>query len=446
MTTTYLFSDIYNHETFKLIYDVNPSPVMGSLFDLVPIAFPRKIGPIEEQFPSLLSILKDIPLQVRIFLYALKHERIQKHFLSWHKYDLFIKRMNYLNSSYPLLQLNMTYTDIYSYPSSNDIYAWITKEQHVKSAFLILVQRWLYKKYKRNIINENDPWTLSPPEKCVKLFDVRSRGVYIFEASSLKKHMEFSLGYSEWLFPVPSCPKNPFTNIEFNQGQLGAIREKIRLHGFSSWMIEAFAESFWDIHTFKNDNAIMLKIYSVKQLIKNPESTECRETLQEFIEQEFEYNNYRDDRYIVALKWAVKNRINDPYMIEWLQLFKAYHILKIRHGIVSINNHHLTNIHRESYELLMNKAVIKKFIKERVETIRKSNISVVSTDTNPALNSVTPLTEHQPNPPVQDINYGIGLLQDIENHMEMLSLLPSHDINHHNIQYLINMLDNDENI
>jgi len=76
MTTKYSFTGTYNPEDFKVIYDANPSPVIGSLFNLIPIAFAKRIGPIEEQFPSLLSILKNMPLQVRILLYAGKDKHI----------------------------------------------------------------------------------------------------------------------------------------------------------------------------------------------------------------------------------------------------------------------------------------------------------------------------------------------------------------------------------
>jgi len=86
---------------------------------------------------------------------------------------------------------------------------WFIMEQKYKIAFKKLLNHWLYNKYKDRKLNTEDPVTLQEPENPVHVFDVNRRGMYIFEASCLKKRIETELMYSEWLFPEPKHPKNP---------------------------------------------------------------------------------------------------------------------------------------------------------------------------------------------------------------------------------------------
>ena len=194
------------------------------------------------------------------------------------------------------------------------------------------MNKWLHKKYKNRILNIDDPCTLMPPLKPIKFFDPTSRGFYQFEASSLKKHFETSLQYSEWLFPKPSHPKNPLTNIPFNEGQMITIVDCLRRYGYGSWFIEAYRSVGWNLPHFTSDNAPNLKINAITQICKNP-NFETYEFLNEFIVNQYDENDLDQPLIKAVLKWAVKYKLDDDYMKHWLNLMKDYYIIKYRNNI-----------------------------------------------------------------------------------------------------------------
>ena len=288
--------------------------------EVIPFMF-NEILPPEKAFASLLSICKDLPMNIRITFSQIKNnirsrqrykERIEKQIQCYRE-----KNSRFL----PIFEAEYA-----------SLCVWTKREQKVRTFIRILVHKWIQKKYKDRILNTEDPCTLLPPVKTIKLFDHACRGFHQFEASSLKKQFETSLQYSEWLFPKPTHPKNPFTNLPFNEGQRITIVNSLRKYGYGSWFIEAYRNSGWNLVHFTIDNSINLRINSITQLCKNP-NHETQEFLDEFITNQYTENEINKPIILTVLKWAVKNRIDDLYMKKWLQLMKEYYTIKYRYSI-----------------------------------------------------------------------------------------------------------------
>jgi len=284
----------------------------------------------DQVFPSLLSICKDMPPQIKVAF-------------SWNGNDftsrfMFMKALERKLTTTNTTHLTMEYTNLN---------LWRMKEQRVRTNMRILLNKWIQKKYSKRILNTDDPCTLNPPVKCIKVFDFKSRGIYNFEASSLKKQFETALLYSEWLFSVPSHPKNPLTNIEFNEGQRLVIIDEMRKYGYGSWSIEAYKQSRWNLRNFSLDNSTQIKIHSINEMCKNP-NEDTKEILKDFIIEQYEENDINNLSVKNTLKWAVKNRLNDPYMIAWLKLMKEYYTLKFRYFILSSDDDKLNVIYVRS--------------------------------------------------------------------------------------------------
>ena len=286
----------------------------------IPFTFYENL-PSEKLFVSLVSICKDIPFNIKIIFHK-------------HKYN-FISRINYKVMTSKKIQeyrdKNSQFVSIFECEYAS-LCSWMEKERHVRTYMKILMNKWLQKKYKNRILNIDDPCTLMPPLKPIKFFDPTSRGFYQFEASSLKKHFETSLQYSEWLFPKPSHPKNPLTNIPFNEGQMITIVDCLRRYGYGSWFIEAYRSVGWNLPHFTSDNAPNLKINAITQICKNP-NFETYEFLNEFIVNQYDENDLDQPLIKAVLKWAVKYKLDDDYMKHWLNLMKDYYIIKYRNNI-----------------------------------------------------------------------------------------------------------------
>jgi len=332
----------------------------------------NEILPIEKAFPSLLSICKDIPMNIKITFsqntFSIKNRLIYKNNVE--------KRINRYR------QKNSRFLQIFE-SEFKSLCNWIKKEQHTRTYMKILLNKWLQKKYKDRLLNTDDPCTLMPPIKLIKVFDTVSRGVYQFEASSLKKQFETALQYSEWMFPKPSHPKNPLTNIAFNEGQRLLIIESLYKYSYSSWAIEAYKKARWNLIHFAADNAPSLKINSITQLCKEP-TAETQELLDEFIINQYEENEIGMPYVKTALRWAVINKIDDEYMKSWLKLMRDYYVIKYRYNIISddSDNVKLNIIYINSIKLFDNLDVIEVFRQELQRAIQNPPEPIDSEDSD----------------------------------------------------------------
>jgi hypothetical protein len=201
------------------------------------------------------------------------------------------------------------------------------------------------------------------------LFDCKSRGFYQFEASSLKKHIESALTYSEWHFPTPRHPKNPFTNIEFTEGQMIKIMKSLYKYEYSSWILESYKASNWNLNLFRFDNLTKLKLESIKELKRNPNTPETNEYLQNFIEEQYDSNEINRKSTLEILNWAVKNKMDHPYMKDWLNLLIEFYNIKTRNNIYYNDDDLLNIIYVKSMRLFDKTDIIAEFGREHLMDI-----------------------------------------------------------------------------
>ena len=340
----------------------------------------NEIIPQDKLFQSLLSICKDIPVNIKIILSENKFS-----IKSRTKY-----KENILKRIDKYKEINNPFVTIFQeeYTTFSD---WMKKEQYVRTYLKILVNKWLHRKCNNRILNIDDPCTLLPPVKLIKIFDPASRGFYQFEASSLKNQFDTSLKYSEWLFPKPSHPKNPLTNIPFNEGQRISIINSLRKYGYTSWFIESYRCIRWNLSHYVLDNGINLKINAITEICKNP-TGETIELLSEFIVNQYEEHELNKPSLTVILKWAIKYRLDDEYMKKWLKLMKDYYIIKYRNNISNddIDVYKLNIIYVRSLELFDDAKQIKEYIE-----IAKSNNQIVLVQNNSPAEDISSSSESE---------------------------------------------------
>lgn len=337
------------------------------------------VKPFHETFPSLLSNIQNIPIAILI-TFSMCNSSFTGRNLFMHKkrvdaytFKQFCKPFKWINNPTSSKGLMDDLNELY--------YEWIKKEQFVRTHMRSLVRHWMYKRYSKRILNETDPCTMAEPIQSIQVFDTKSRGFYKFEASSLLKLIESELSYSEWMIPLPKQAKNPFTGLSFTEGQLLTILEGLRKYGKSSWMLEAYRKSGWNLTTFKEDFRVPLRLYALHHMVKNPSSTETVELIEEFIEDQYEIHDISARATLNILRWAVKNEMDESYMQSWLQLFQKFYKLKIRYGYTSLSKE-MDEIHTESFKLFRNRQKIAEIGERRLYQLRKTYPSPVATIEN----------------------------------------------------------------
>ena len=207
---------------------------------------------------------------------------------------------------------------------------WVRKDQLVKSALRRFVQIWLYKRYMNHFINTEDPATLTVPKHPIYVYDSTIKGTYIYDAFSLRKSIQMNLTFTDWMFPEPAPPKNPLTNLPFTMPQVLRILEQLRAANATTWWIEAYYQSKFNLDVIKKVFCIPLKLNSLTEMVRNRSGEEYTEYLEEFIEEQFDAHDIEFNSYLTILKWAAARLPNDSYMLEWAKAmyeFKKVHIL-----------------------------------------------------------------------------------------------------------------------
>jgi len=287
------------------------TPELGEIYEPITIDPNAFVKPVS----SLLKTHKDAPMSFKIAVSATGHSiKLRQEYLLNLKKNV---RYNYTPLYKVVKDLHMqTYTQIQY---------WFKKEISLKAKLKPLYYAWLVKKYKARMLNTEDPFTLSVPENPVYMFDANSRGTYVFDGKSIKKHIETCLGYNRWMIPEPREPTSPLTNLVLTLGQLISIRSQLCKHGLSSWMIEGFAKTKYNLATFETEFKLPLRLHSLDDLYRNPTSEDAIDEVREFINK---YTTILEPSVteggLASLNWAITNMPQDPYIIEWRVVWKDY--------------------------------------------------------------------------------------------------------------------------
>ena len=282
-------------------------PSTTVLFDIDALLSPKT---------SLLKYHKNSPMSFQIVVSTVG-QSVQKR----HEYLTSFKRKHLRYSESPLCK----FARAIQLKKYMEIRWWFNKEMNLRAKLRRFFYIWLQKKYKDRMLNTEDPFTLSEPENPVYVFDAKSRGMYIFDGKSIQKNIETCLGYNRWMMPEPREPTNPLTNLILTLGQMISIRNQLCRHGIGSWMIEGFVKSKYKLKPFETEFKLPLRLYALDDLYRNPTCEDAIDEVREFISNQFKAQNATITEYdLLSLRWAVMNRAQDPYIIEWRTVWRDY--------------------------------------------------------------------------------------------------------------------------
>lgn len=209
-----------------------------------------------------------------------------------------------------------------------------------------LIHRWRIGKCIKNIKNTEDPVTLDIPKHLVQVLDFPRRLSYAFEASSLMKTIEARIILSEYMFPNPLPPINPFTNEAFTRGQLISIIVQCRKKGKFSWILDRLYNSECDLILFTQRFRQPLKIMAIENHFKGCISKFMEEVV-DFFRVEAERDELPESKMALFID-RIALRPNCEYVREWINLTRDFYIARELHDL-----HMLANIGIRSSEAIV---------------------------------------------------------------------------------------------
>jgi hypothetical protein len=198
-----------------------------------------------------------------------------------------------------------------------------------------IVNIWRIRKSMKNVKNIEDPVTLEIPKKCVHIIDFPKKISYIYEASTIRKIIESRIIQSDYMFPCPLEPVNPFTNEGFTRGQLFSIISQCKKHGEFSWILDRLYASDCNINAFVIRFRQPLKLIAIETHFKGS-IYKYKDEVCDYFQIEAERDDLPDD-IIDKFILMVDNKPQYPFIVEWINLTRDLYIAKELNDIIMLS-------------------------------------------------------------------------------------------------------------
>ena len=194
-----------------------------------------------------------------------------------------------------------------------------------------LVRKWIGN-VRRHImlkkgVNEEDLYTTLPiPDGArVRVCDYASRRFYDFHVTTLVRTLTASLFFNNWGIPDPQIPKNPYTNLTWNTGQLVSIVQQIvaclnRSNRIIPSHIAQFRLGRYDTDRFFDENVLALRIHAAQDYLKNLSDADVLDSYIESMDDLYDssYESFTNQKNIRRL--VVNRKLSNQLLRRWDKL------------------------------------------------------------------------------------------------------------------------------
>ncbi len=205
------------------------------------------------------------------------------------------------------------------------------QENDIRRRFSRFVALYRLHRMRRRPLNNDDPATLSPPRTPIVLHDWTAKGVWCFEAASLRDHISAELSHVSYGFPKSLPPRNPLTNLPFTYGQLLSVRRQLCALGKTNSIIEGFYELNFKVGVYQSVYWKAIQLRAFERSYADERGDEFREKFREFFT-ELVYTLIKMDmraQIDELFHWAVGRAVGMPYMQEWKGIYRQYQLTEI---------------------------------------------------------------------------------------------------------------------
>jgi hypothetical protein len=156
-------------------------------------------------------------------------------------------------------------------------------EVRLRFQFKRLLNAWLRKRMDKKSSDFIDPITLNPILHPIRVYDVKQRRSYVFEADSLNKAIKKNLYAHQYTVPGPKKPINILTNRPFTYAQLVSIHDQLlstrtRMEDFASFRKLQFKLETWKMYMYNH-----IYLAAIKEELYNYQSLDGHDMLDDFI-------------------------------------------------------------------------------------------------------------------------------------------------------------------
>jgi len=156
-------------------------------------------------------------------------------------------------------------------------------EVRLRFQFKRLLNAWLRKRMDKKCSDRVDPITMNPILHCIRVYDIKQRRSYVFEADSLNKAIKKNLYAHQYTIPGPKKPVNILTNRPFTYSQLVSIHDQLlgtrtRMEDFASYRKLQFKLETWKMYMYNH-----IYLAAIKEELYNYQSLDGRDMLDDFI-------------------------------------------------------------------------------------------------------------------------------------------------------------------
>jgi hypothetical protein len=238
--------------------------------------------------------------------------------------------------------------------------------------------RWILRKFirhirlrimERRIIGEEDLCTTLriPTESIVRIYDWKSKSVYLFHTQTIMKLLLDKLQYNSYGIACPILAKNPYTNIAFTLGQHIAIVSQIitnlaKNHRMIPELLLSYRNHKYDIPMFFADNKIKLHIHAACSFFANKDDAVVREITGEIMEDLYEQYGNRPG-FSRVMKHVTERTLRQDLLLRWDFLLLSFWIYQNHLMLHGWSSHDLMveefhTLHRETLYWQRNRNVI----------------------------------------------------------------------------------------
>jgi hypothetical protein len=205
------------------------------------------------------------------------------------------------------------------------------KEGRLRRCLRRFLHRLRLRRLARRPLNCDDPATLSPPTIPIVLHDWEARGIWNYEAASLRDRITAELTHVVYGFPTVLPPRNPLTNKEYTYGQLMSIFQQLRTAGKMNSILEGYVEVGCKNGVFQAVHWRKIRLHHFERVYMDERGDEFCEEFGGFLV-EMIYTLVKPDFRLELdqiFHWAVRHAISVPYVQEWKGLYRQSQITEI---------------------------------------------------------------------------------------------------------------------
>ncbi len=196
------------------------------------------------------------------------------------------------------------------------VMSYLHENQMLRWKFKPFFTNWRIQRFRK--INDTDPITLEPFKQPVFVYEFSQQKTYRFEAESIAKHIHKQLAKNDGQIPTPQPPRNPLTNTFFRIEQVISILKQCKAFGFSSWILEAFVSSRYDITSFLAIYTKPLRLNALKTSMADEGSWDFIDTMSDFIQSQHTLHGKSYSK--VTYEWAITHASEEDRMKRWKKL------------------------------------------------------------------------------------------------------------------------------